>query len=176
VEKPEDYETSDFDPDSDSDPDSNSDGSQPLKLSNNPAAVASRRLRMRKRGRDDGQLPLLHPPHLNVIPHISGASNTAGASNTSGAINTAGASSSDVCGRRREASRTRLLWREKYGGTNNNPGASGTSGADNNPFLTAYPRNLRDNLRMLEIKANMDAFATPPLPERALCGSNTVAL
>jgi hypothetical protein len=75
VEKPEDYETSDSDPDSDSN------GSQPLKLSNNPAAVASRRLRMIKRGRDDGQLPLLHPPHLNVVPHILGVSNMAGASN-----------------------------------------------------------------------------------------------
>jgi hypothetical protein len=29
---------------------------------------------------------------------------------------------------------------------------------------------------MLEIRANMDAFATLPVPERALCGSNTVAL
>jgi hypothetical protein len=29
---------------------------------------------------------------------------------------------------------------------------------------------------MLEIKANMDAFGTPPLPERALYGSNTVAM
>jgi hypothetical protein len=43
VEKPEDYETSDSDPNSDSD------GSQLLKLSDNSAAVASRRLRMRKR-------------------------------------------------------------------------------------------------------------------------------
>jgi hypothetical protein len=43
VEKPEEYETSDSDPDIDSD------GSQPLKLSNNPAAVASRRLWMRKK-------------------------------------------------------------------------------------------------------------------------------
>jgi hypothetical protein len=65
---------------SDSDPNSDSDGSQPLKLSNNPAVVASRRLRMRKRGRDDVQLPLLHPPNLNVVSHIPGASNTAGAS------------------------------------------------------------------------------------------------
>jgi hypothetical protein len=61
-------------------------------------------------------------------------------------------------------------------GADNNSGASGTSGAYNNPFLTAYPGNPHDNLRMLEIRANMDAFATPPLPERALCGSNTVAL
>jgi hypothetical protein len=29
---------------------------------------------------------------------------------------------------------------------------------------------------MLEIRANMDAFATLAVPERALCGSNTVAL
>jgi hypothetical protein len=61
-------------------------------------------------------------------------------------------------------------------GADNNPGINGSAGADNNPFLTAYPGNPRDNLRMLEIRANMDAFATPPLPERALCGSNTVAL
>jgi hypothetical protein len=91
VEKPKDYEMSDFDPDS------HSDGSQPLKLSNNPAVVASRRLRMRKRGCDDGQLPLLHPPHLNVVPHILGAINMAGASNIAGASNTAGTSSVVYC-------------------------------------------------------------------------------
>jgi hypothetical protein len=61
-------------------------------------------------------------------------------------------------------------------GVDNTPGTSGSVGADNNPFLTAYLGNLRDNLRMLEIRANMDAFATPLLPERTLCGSNTVAL
>jgi hypothetical protein len=88
----------------DSDPDSDSDGSQPLKLSNNPAAVVSRRLRMRKRGRDDEQLPFLHPSHLNMVPHIPGASNTVGASNTAGAsnttgvMNTAGASNNDAAG------------------------------------------------------------------------------
>jgi hypothetical protein len=60
-------------------------------------------------------------------------------------------------------------------GADNNPGASGSAGA-NQPFLTAYPRNPRDNLRMLEIRANMDAFATPPVPETTLCGSNTVTL
>jgi hypothetical protein len=158
VEKPEDYETSDSDPDSDSD------GSQPLKLSNNLAAVASRRLRMRKKGRDDGQLPLLHPPHLNVVPHIPGASNMAGAS------------SSDAVGAGGRLLALALHGARNMAGADNSPGASGTSGADNNPFLTAYPRNPRDNLRMLEIRANMDAFATPPLPERALCGSNTIAL
>jgi hypothetical protein len=164
VEKPEDYKTSDFDPDSDSD------GSQPLKLSNNLAAVASRRLRMRKRGRDDGKLPFLHPPHLNVVPHIPGASNTAGT------INTAGTSSSDAAGAGGMLLALALQCARNMAGADNNPGTSESAGADNNPFLTAYPGNPRDNLRMLEIRANMDAFATPPLPERALCGSNTVAL
>jgi hypothetical protein len=175
VEKPEDYETSDSDPDSDFN------GSQPLKLSNNPAAFASRRLRMRKREHDDEQLPLFHPPHLNVVPHIPRASNTAGA------INTAGTSSSDAAGASGMLLALALQGAKNMAGADNNLGASETSGADNNlgasesaganqPFLTAYPGNPRDNLRMLEIKANMDAFATPPVPERALCGSNTVAL
>jgi hypothetical protein len=118
VEKPDEYETSDSDPDSDSD------GSQPLKLSNNPAAVASRRLRMRKRGRDDEQLPLLHPPHLNVVPHTPGASNTAGAINTAGVINTAGAinmegaSSSDAAGASQgcHTGRPEAFWRANRAG------------------------------------------------------------
>jgi hypothetical protein len=174
-------------------------------LSNNPAAIASRRLRMRKRGRDDEQLPLLHPPHLNVVPHIPGASNTAGAINTAGSINTAGAintvgtintagaSNSDAAGASGSAGVGGMLLALAFqsarnmAGADNNPGANGMSSADNNlgasgsaganqPFLTAYPGNPRDNLRMLEIRANMDAFATPPVPERALCGSNSVAL
>jgi hypothetical protein len=185
VEKPDEYETSDSDPDSDSD------GSQPLKLSNNPAVVASRRLRMRKRGCDDEQLPLLHPPHLNVVPHIpgtsntvgasntSGTSNTAGVSNTAGAMNTAGGSSNDAVGASSTAGAGRMLLAlalqgaRNMAGADNNPGAFGSAGA-NQPVLTAYPGNPCDNLRMLEIKANMDAFTTPPVPERALCGSNTV--
>jgi hypothetical protein len=60
-------------------------------------------------------------------------------------------------------------------GADKNPGASGSLGV-NQPIFTAYPGNPRDNLRMLEIRANMDAFATPAVPERALYGSNTVAL
>jgi hypothetical protein len=158
VEKPEDYETSNSDHDNDSD------GSQPLKLSNNLGAIASRRLRMRKRGRDDEQLPLLHPPHLNVVPHIPGARNTAGAS------------SNDAAGACGMLLALTFQGARNMAGADNNPGASRSASADNNPFLTTYPRNPRDNLRMLEIRANMDAFATPPLPERALCGSNTVAL
>jgi hypothetical protein len=170
VEKPEDYETSDFDPDS------NCNGSQPLKLSNNLAVVASKRLWMRKRGCDDEHLPLLHPPHLNVVPHIPGAINTAGVSNTASAINTTGASSSNVAGAGGMLLALALQGARNMAGVDNNPGTNGSAGADNNPFLTVYPRNPRDNLRMLEIRANMDAFATPPLPERALCGSNTVTL
>jgi hypothetical protein len=58
---------------------------------------------------------------------------------------------------------------------NNNSGPSGSTGA-NQPFPTAYPENPCDNLKMLEIRANMDAFGTPPLPKTTLCGSNTVAM
>jgi hypothetical protein len=58
-------------------------------------------------------------------------------------------------------------------GIDNNTGAGRLVGA-NLPFPTVYPVNPRDNLRMLEIKANMDAFGT--LPETALYGSNTVAM
>jgi hypothetical protein len=148
VEEPDEYKTSDFDPDSDSD------GSQPLKLSNNPAVIASRRLQMRKRGRDDEQLPLLHPPHLHVVPHIPGTSNTSGASNTASAINTvgainivgaintagtsntAGASSSDVAGASSTVGASGMLLALALQGarnmasTDNNPGASGSAGAN----------------------------------------------
>jgi hypothetical protein len=60
-------------------------------------------------------------------------------------------------------------------GTDNNPGANGSAGA-NQPFPTMYLVNPHDNLRMLEIRENMDAFGTPPLSETALCGSNTVTM
>jgi hypothetical protein len=46
---------------------------------------------MRKRGRDDEQLPSLHPPHLHVVPHVPGTSSTAGASIIVGASDTEGA-------------------------------------------------------------------------------------
>jgi hypothetical protein len=98
---------------------------------------------------------------------MAGADNNPGASGSLGADNHPGTSGSL--------------------GADNNPGAIGSLGVNNNlgaslmaganqPLFTAYPGNPRDNLRMLEIRANMDAFATPPIPERALCGSNTVAL
>jgi hypothetical protein len=175
VEKADPYETSD------SSPDSKSDGSQPSKLSNNPAAVASRRLRMRKRGCDDEQLPFLHPPHLYMVPHILGASNTAGASTTVGTSNSVAMGASNIAGAGRMLLALALQGARNMAGvctsagTDNNPGTNGSAGV-NQPFLTTYPGNPRDNLRMLEIKANMDAFATPLVPEIALCGSNIVAL
>jgi hypothetical protein len=54
-------------------------------------------------------------------------------------------------------------------GANNNLGASRSAGADNNlsasgsasanhPFLTAYPGNPRDNLKMLEIRCGSTDF------------------
>jgi hypothetical protein len=124
---------------------------------------------MRKRGRDDEQLPLLHPPHLHVVPHIPGTSNTMGASSS----HAAGASGTTGAGRMLLA--LALQDARNMAGTDNNPSASGLAGM-NQPFLTAYLGNPRDNLRMLEIKANMDAFATPPVLETTLCGSNIVAL
>ena len=83
------------------------------------------------------------------MSNIAGASITAGVSNTIGAHATAGA--------------------------DNILSTSGSMGA-NQPLPTTYPVNPHINLRMLEITANMDAFATTPVPERALCGSNTVVL
>jgi hypothetical protein len=91
-----------------------------------------------------------------------------------------GASSSDATGAR-DTVRTggmllalALQGMRNMASADNNPGTR--SAGTNQPFLTAYPGNPRDNLRMLEMKANMDAFATPPVPETELCGSNTVAL
>jgi hypothetical protein len=185
VEKADPYETSD------SSPDSYSNGSQPLKSLNNPAAVASRRLRMRKRGHDDEQLPFLHPPHLYVVLHVPGTSNTAGTSNIVGVSNIAGANNiagasnamgaSDTAGAGGMLLALALQGARNMAGTrasvgvDNNPGASGSAGV-NQPFPTAYLENPRDNLRMLEIRANMDAFGTPPLLETTLYGSNTVAM
>jgi hypothetical protein len=130
---------------------------------------------MRKRGRDDEQLPPLHPSHLHVVPHIPSASNTAGARNSDavGTSDTAGAGRM-LLGLALQGTRN-MAGTRALASTDNSPGASGSAGV-NQPFLTAYPGNPRDNLRMLEIRANMDAFGTPPLPEIALYGSNTVAM
>jgi hypothetical protein len=136
---------------------------------------------MRKRGCDDEQLPFLHPPHLYMVPHILGASNTAGASTTVGTSNSVAMGASNIAGAGRMLLALALQGARNMAGvctsagTDNNPGTNGSAGV-NQPFLTTYPGNPRDNLRMLEIKANMDAFATPLVPEIALCGSNIVAL
>ena len=117
MEKHEEFETSNSDPDNDSD------GSQPLKLSNNPTTVASRRLQMKKRGRDDEQLPPLHPPHLHKVPHILGAGNTTGVSITAGASNMVGASDT--------AGASGMLPLVAIQGASNTAGARATAGADN---------------------------------------------
>ena len=149
--------------------------------------VASKRLRMKKRGCGDEQLPLLHPPHLHMVPYIPGASSTVGtsimtsASNIVGVSNTIGTSNSDVAGT------SGMLLALALQGTRNITGARISTTADNNPsanrlvganqpFLIAYPRNPRDNLKMLEIRAYMDAFATPLVLETELYASNTVAM
>jgi hypothetical protein len=134
---------------------------------------------MRKRGCDDEQLPPLHPPHFHMVPHVPGASNMGGTSNIAGASIIAGAS--DAVGAGGMLLALALQGTRNMAGTcvsagaDNNLSASGSAGA-NQPFPTVYPRNPHDNLRMLEIMANMDAFGTPPLPEIALCGSNTIAM
>ena len=77
---------------SDSSPNSNSNGSQPLKLSNNPIAIASKRFQMRKKKRNNEQLPPFHTAKVHLGPHTSGTSHTAGASNIAGANNREGVS------------------------------------------------------------------------------------
>jgi hypothetical protein len=136
VEKPDPYEMRDSSPDNDSD------GSQPLKLSNNLAPVASRRLWMRKRGRDDEQLPPLHPPDLHMVPHMPGASNTTGTSNTAGMSNTLGASiiagagniagTNDTAGASDNVGVGGMLLSLALQGANNIAGAHASAGADNN--------------------------------------------
>jgi hypothetical protein len=146
---------------------------------------------MRKRGRDDEQLPPLHPPHLHVVPHVPGVSNIAGMSNMPGASNMLGASiivgASNIVGASDTGGAGGMLLALALQGARNMVGAHASAAADNNlgaselagtnqPFPTMYPVNLCDNLRMLEIRANMDAFGTPPLPKMALCDSNTVTM
>jgi hypothetical protein len=134
---------------------------------------------MKKRGHNDEQLPPLHPPDLYMVPHILGVSNTVGVSIIAGANDAASASNTAGTGR--------MLLALALQGANNIPGARALAGADNNPgangsaganqlFPTMYPVNPRDNLRMLEIMTNMDAFRTPPFPQTALYGTNTIVM
>ena len=115
-----------------------------------------------------------------MVPYILGASNTVSASKTAGM--TIIASTSDTTGTSRMLliltlqGASNIAGTRTSVGTDNNPGASGSAGV-NQLFPATYPVNPRDNLRMLEIMANMDAFGTPPsLPQMALCGSNTVSM
>ena len=145
---------------------------------------------MKKRRRDDEQLPPFHPFHLHEVLHIPGTSNTASASNIVGASITTGASNtvsaSDAVGASNTVGTDRMLPPIAIQGMSNTASARATAGADipginrlvgaHQPLPTVYLVNPHDNLRMLEIRANMDAFATTPILERALCGSNTVVL
>jgi hypothetical protein len=177
---------------SDSSPDSDYDESQPMRLSNNLAAVASTRLRMRKRMQDDEHLPLLQAGDVHLGQHTAGASNTAGASGAAGTSNVASASNvvgaSVVVGVSNSAGASAFPLAVAFLGTNITPGtgrfvganftlgASGSVGSIQATSAT-YPGIPRDNLRMLEIRSNLGAFASdPPDLERGLCGSNTVAL
>jgi hypothetical protein len=113
---------------SDSSPDSDSDGSQPMNLSNNLAAIASRRLRMRKRTWDDEHLPLLQVGDVHLGQHTAGASNMAGASNVAGASDIAG--TSVAMGASISAGANAFPLAVALLGANITPGASGSRGAN----------------------------------------------
>jgi hypothetical protein len=152
---------------SDSSPHSGFDGSQPLKLSNNPAAVASIKLQMRKRTHNDEQLLFLHIADVQLIPHNLGTSKTAGVSTTVGANSMAGVS--DTAGTDGIFVVVALQGASTSPGTrasasaNYSLGSSGSAGAIQ-PIAATYPLIPHDNLRMLEIRSNMDAFGTTPIP------------
>jgi hypothetical protein len=163
-----------------------------MKLSNNPAAVASRRLRMKKRTRDDEHLPLLQAGVVHLGQLIAGTSNKAGASGAAGVSNVAGASdiagTSDIIGASNSAGTNAFLLAVALLGANIMPSVGGTTGANFTldasgsvgaiqAISATYPGTPQDNLKMLEIRSNLGAFASnPPNLERGLCGSNTIAL
>ena len=120
-----------------------------------------------------------------MVPHILGMKNMAGVGNIIGASNIAGAS--NTMGRSDNASIGGMLLALALQGTSNIAGARASASAGNNPgasrsaianqpFSTMYLVNPCDNLRMLETRANMDAFGTLLLPQTALYGSNTIAM
>jgi hypothetical protein len=119
----------------DSSPNSNSDGSQPMKLSNNPTAVASRRLRMRKRTRDGEQLPLLQAVDVHLDQHIASASNTASAVDTAGLSNISG--TSNIVGASNIASTSNISGASSIVGTSDAAGTSNLVGANSFPAVVA---------------------------------------
>jgi hypothetical protein len=84
----------------------------------------------------------------------AGASNIPSASDTAGVNNTASTDGILIAVALQGASIT--AGARALAGVDHNPSASGSTGA-NQPFATTYPVNLRDNVKMLEIKSNMDA-------------------
>jgi hypothetical protein len=165
---------------SDSSPDSDSNGSQPMKLSNNPIAVASRRLRMRKRTWENEHLPLLQAGDVHLDQHTAGASNTAGASDIAGASDAVGAS--NLVGANAFPLVVALPGANIIPSTSGSAGANftlGTSGSVGaiQAISATYPGTPRDNLRMLEIMSNLGAFAPdPPVSKMGFYGSNTVVV
>jgi hypothetical protein len=133
-----------------------------MKLSNNPTAVASRRLQMIKRTRDDKHLPFLQAGDVHLGQHTTGARDAVGSSNLAGAntfplaVALPGASGS--------------------AGANFTSGVSGSIGAIQ-AISAMYLGTPWENLRILEIMSNLGAFAPdPPVLKTGLCGSNTVVV
>jgi hypothetical protein len=143
---------------------------------------------MRKRARDDEQLPSLHIADVQLGPHIGSASNIVGTSSTvstsnvagmrdiAGASNIVGAFTLPVAVALQGASTT--LGARASTCANFNPGTIG-SASTIQPLATMYLLTPRNNLRMLEIWSNMEAFGTLPVPsasQTSLCGRNTITL
>jgi hypothetical protein len=99
-----------------------------MKLLNNLAAVASKRLQMRKRTRDDEHLPLLQAGDVYLGQHTTGASNTAGAIGPTGASNIVG--TSEAVGASNLAGANAFPLTVALPGTNITPGASGSASAN----------------------------------------------
>jgi hypothetical protein len=148
-----------------------------MKLLNNPAAVASRRLRMRKRTRDDEHLPLLQAGDVHLGQHTVGASNTANTSGAVGSSNVMDASNivgaSDVVDTSNLVGANTFPLAIAFPGPNITPGTSGSTSANFTlgtcgsfgsiqAISAMYLGTPWDNLRMLEIRLNLGAFAPDP--------------
>jgi hypothetical protein len=107
-----------------SSPDSDFDGSQPLKLSNNPAAVASKRLQIKKRTHDDICLPsyrrgALGSSHSGHKPHGEREQHS---------------------GHKQHSKRERHSWRKQYGRREYSPCYSRPLGHKNHSGCTRIGR------------------------------------
>jgi hypothetical protein len=106
------------------------------------------------------------------VSNIAGTSDIAGVSGAVGASNSAGTNTFPLAVAPLGANI--MPGTSGSAGANFTLGTSGSVGAIQANFAT-YPGTPWDNLRMLEIRSNLGAYASDPLvSEMGLCGSNTV--